>query len=62
MGRGDDVRYRKVYSYPWRWAIAAEMFWRIEHLPSSNDGQLLAPIARWGYRMRKTCEHRGATS
>lgn len=54
------LNYRTDYGYPWRWAILAEVFWRIEHLPWNYDGQVFAPLSRWGYRMRKTCEHRGS--
>lgn len=54
------TNYHSHYGYPWRWAITAEFFWRLEHLPLSYEGQLFAPVARWGYRMRKTCERRGA--
>lgn len=52
--------YRTRYRYPWRWAIIAELFWRIEHLPLRYEGQVFAPLARWGYGMRKASEHRGA--
>lgn len=44
--------YRSRYHYPWRWAILAEICWRIEHLP-------LREVARRGYVKRKACEHRG---
>lgn len=46
-------RYHYVYGYPWRWAIPAEIMWRVEH----------GPVARgWGYRWRKTFERKGAAS
>jgi hypothetical protein len=44
--------YRR-YGYPWRWAIPAEFFWRVEHTPGSTR------LRRFGYRLRKRCEHRG---
>lgn len=47
---GATYRYR--YGYPWRWAILAEIAWRIEHMP-------LGPIARWGYVKRHQFERRG---
>lgn len=47
------LTYRTRYGYPWRWAILAELCWRIEHTPTGA-------IARWGYRKRKACEHRGS--
>lgn len=43
--------YVSRYGYPWRWALLAELFWRIEHGPA---------LRGWGYRMRKACEHRGS--
>jgi hypothetical protein len=52
--------YRRRYGYPWRWALPAEIAWRIEHLPLNYDGQILAPLARWGYRRRKSWERRGS--
>jgi len=54
------LAYRTKYGYPWRWAFVAELFWRVEHLPLSFEGQVFAPLARWGYRMRKAAEHRGS--
>lgn len=54
------IAYRTRYGYPWKWALAAEVAWRIEHLPLSDEGKVLAPIARWGYRMRKSFERRAS--
>jgi len=54
------LAYRDRYGYPWRWAILATVAWRIEHLPFSFDGQILAPLARAGYRWRKHFERKGA--
>jgi hypothetical protein len=53
--------YHRKYGYPWRWAIPAEIAWRIEHLPRwvSYEGRPLAPLARRGYVWRKSCERRG---
>jgi hypothetical protein len=55
---GRTYRYR--YGYPWRWALLAEVAWRLEHLPWSYDGQPLAPLSRRAYRWRKAAERRGA--
>jgi hypothetical protein len=52
--------YHRTYGYPWRWAILAEICWRIEHLPLRYEGQPLAKIARAGYRWRRAMERRGA--
>lgn len=49
---GATYHYR--YGYPWRWAIPAEIAWRIEHLP-----HVFAPLARWAYVKRHQCERRG---
>lgn len=48
------IEYRDRYSYPWRWALLAELFWRIEHSRT--------PLRHWGYRQRKAFEHRGVQS
>lgn len=58
------MTYRS-YGYPWRWAILAELFWRIEHVPfrcarNGIDDGPLSRIGSWGYRLRKACERRGA--
>lgn len=42
--------YHRRYGYPWRWALPAEVCWRLEHLPWRPSC--------W-YRWRKACEHRG---
>jgi hypothetical protein len=47
------MTYRTTYGYPWRWAIAAELAWRLEHTPTG-------PLARAGYRWRKAAERRGS--
>jgi hypothetical protein len=33
---GQTYRYR--YGYPWRWAILAEVAWRLEHLGWARGG------------------------
>jgi hypothetical protein len=43
--------YHRRYGYPWRWAIPAELAWRLEHSP-------LIPLR--AYRWRKALERRGA--
>jgi hypothetical protein len=52
--------YRTVYGYPWRHALSAEFWWRVEHLPWRYDGQLFAPLTRHAYGRRKAAERRGA--
>lgn len=52
--------YHRRYGYPWRIAVPAEVAWRIEHLPFNYEGQVFAPLARWGYRQRKRLERAGA--
>jgi hypothetical protein len=54
------LTYRARYGYRWHWAILAELAWRLEHLPLRYEGQILAPLARAGYRWRKGAERRGA--
>lgn len=44
---GRTYRYR--YGYPWRWAILAEVAWRIEH----------GPLVRRAYGWRKAAERAG---
>jgi hypothetical protein len=53
------LRYHYHYKYPWFEAIAAEFWWRIEHLPFGHDGQIFGPLTRLGYRQRKAWERRG---
>jgi hypothetical protein len=53
-------KYRYVYGYPWRYAILAELAWRIEHVPWRDEGQPFAKLAGWGYMRRKGFEQRGA--
>lgn len=55
-----SLTYQTRYGYPWRWAILAEIAWRIEHLPLSYDGQVFAPLARAAYGWRKDAERRGS--
>lgn len=54
--------YHRVYGYPWRWAIPAEVMWRIEHMGPQwlrMDGRPLGPISRFGYRWNKRFERKG---
>jgi hypothetical protein len=51
--------YRSRYGYPWRWAVLAEIAWRLEHAPLRRDGQPFARLARRAYRWRKSAERRG---
>jgi hypothetical protein len=50
-----ELTYRTRYGYPLKWALVAEFFWRVEHLPWPGC------LHRWGYRMRKASEHRGGS-
>lgn len=54
--------YHRRYGYPWRWAILAEIAWRIEHVPFGwrREHGPLAWLARRGYTWRKTFERHGA--
>lgn len=52
--------YVTKYGYSWWDAVRAEFWWRIEHAPLRYEGQIFAPLARLGYRRRKTAERRGA--
>jgi hypothetical protein len=45
--------YHRRYGYPVRWAILAELAWRLEHWP-------LGTIAGRAYGWRKAMERRGA--
>lgn len=57
---GRTYRYR--HGYPWRWAITAELAWRLEHIGphwARFDCRPLAPLARAGYRWRKAAERKG---
>jgi len=47
--------YRCVYGYPIRWAILAELAWRLEHCGAAR-------IERWAYPRRKACERRACAS
>lgn len=55
--------YHRRYGYPWRYAIPAEIAWRIEHLPGRSEWQPfsppISPIALWGYRKRHEYERKG---
>lgn len=54
------IDYRIRYGYPWRWALVAEVWWRLEHLPyRGGDGGLCGYITRYAYRHRKAVERRG---
>jgi hypothetical protein len=59
-------QYHRVYGYPWRWAILAELAWRVEHMMhdrlSRDDAGMRLPrwIGRQGYAYRKRFERRGA--
>lgn len=44
--------YHDVYGYPWRWALLAEVAWRMEHW------RRLSPP--WSYGWRKAAERRGS--
>lgn len=55
--------YRRRYGYPIRWAILAELAWRLEHIGpwwARYDGRPLAPLSRRGYRWCKHFERRAA--
>lgn len=43
--------YRRRYGYPLRWAVLAELAWRVEHAPIGSGT---------GYRWRKRFERKGA--
>jgi hypothetical protein len=55
------MTYHRRYGYPWRWAIAAEFWWRVEHLGyyRGGEGGLCAYVNRFGYVKRKAAERRG---
>jgi hypothetical protein len=44
------TNYRSRYGYPLRWAVAAEIAWRVEHMPGGS----------WAYTWRKRFEHAGS--
>jgi len=52
--------YRRRYGYPIRWAVLAELAWRIEHFPAMpwarEDRQ--SRLRMNGYRWRKHFERR----
>lgn len=57
--------YRTRYGYPWRWAILAELAWRLEHLPrwgedDAGEHAWLGRIGNRAYRWRKGAERRGS--
>lgn len=53
------MRYHSFYGYPWPAAIAAELWWRLEHLPyRGGDGGLCGYITRYAYIRRKSIERR----
>lgn len=56
----DVLAYRTRYGYPWRHALAAEFWWRVEHLGCyrGGDGGLCGVVRRFGYRQRKAAERR----
>jgi hypothetical protein len=58
------LAYRTRYGYPWRWALAAEFWWRVEHLfyrrYRGSDGGMFGSVNRVAYRYRKAAERRGA--
>lgn len=56
------MAYRYRYGYSWRWAILAELAWRIEHLPDYGREDRQSRLRLWGYRWRKHCERRGAAA
>ncbi len=67
------LKYHDHYGYPYRWAILAELAWRLEHLPllpwteerEENPGRLYRVadgIRGWAYPARKRCEHRGVAA
>lgn len=52
------LAYQWRYGYRFHDALRAEFWWRVEHLPLSYEGQVVAPLARRGYRRRKAAERR----
>jgi hypothetical protein len=52
--------YRRVYGYPLKWAVLAELGWRLEHAPLSDEGQPLERLAANAYGWRKAAERRGS--
>ncbi len=56
--------YRSRYGYPWKEALIAEFWWRIEHLGyyRGGDGGLFGYVRRYGYFQRKTWERRGTVA
>ncbi len=52
--------YHRRYGYPSRWAFLAELAWRLEHAPFSDEGQPLERVAARGYAWRKAAERRGS--
>lgn len=52
--------YHHRYGYPWPTAIAAELWWRVEHLPyRGGEGGLCGHVSRLAYGKRKAAERRG---
>lgn len=55
------LAYRSRYGYPLPDALAAELWWRLEHLPyRGGDGGLCGYVTRYAYGQRKAAERRGA--
>lgn len=56
--------YQTRYGYPWRIAVVAEFWWRVEHLGvyRGGNGGLFGCVNRLGYVQRKTWERRGAAA
>lgn len=46
----------RTYGYPWRWAMVAELCWRLEHWRWSRN---LRVRGRSFYSLRRAAEQRG---